>query len=84
MTVYGFIALDEQEQIEFIWSQEAIASRQEDDLQVELYQIDDGYIEVFSGEKAYIRIRPFKTTELLAPYLDQIKINFPPEKSRHN
>ncbi len=76
MTLYQFNALDEGEQIEFIWSQEPIASRQEGDQLAELYQIDDGYVEVFSREKLYTRIRPFKTTELLTPYLEQMKINY--------
>lgn len=48
MTLYQFNALDEGEQIELIWTLQAIASRQEGDLQVELYQVEDFYIEVSS------------------------------------
>lgn len=77
MTLYEFNALDEMEQIETVWNIAVkLGERKEDDQLYELYQIGKFYIELRGhiDSPGYNNIRTFVTTDLLDPYLDQIKL----------
>ena len=55
-----------------------LASRQEPEFVIDLYQIDSFYIEAFyhQGKKRLIYIRAFSTTDDLLPYIMNIDISF--------
>lgn len=76
MTLYEFIALDELEQAEAVWNGVHLGDRQEGECTVLLYQIDSFYVEVFyhPGSNRVTKFRPFKTLDLLQPYLEQINV----------
>lgn len=77
MTLYDFIALDEMEQQEALWTGTHIADRQDDEHNILLYQIDNFYVEVFYHRELNVirRYRPFKSIDQLKPYLGQIDIS---------
>lgn len=77
MTVYEFLAFDEMEQAEAVWSGTLLATRTEGKHQVLLYAIDSFYVEVFYHPEYNVirKLRPFRETSLLEPYLDQIDLN---------
>ncbi len=77
MTLYDFIALDEMEQAEAVWSGVHIADRQDEDHSILLYQIDSFYVEVYYHKELNVirRFRPFSSTEQLQSYLDQIEVS---------
>jgi hypothetical protein len=77
MTLYDFIALDEMEQQEALWEGVHIGDREEGEHLILLYQMDNFYVEVYYHKEYNVirRYRPFKTTDLLAPYLGQIDIS---------
>ncbi|MDQ3842825.1 MAG: hypothetical protein M3342_02250 [Bacteroidota bacterium] len=76
MTLYDFIALDEQEQAEAVWNGVFIADREDQEHRILLYQIDSFYIEVYYHKEYNVirRFRPFSSTDQLQPYLEQINI----------
>ncbi len=76
MHLYNFIALDEQEQAEAIWSGVFIADREDEEHRIPLYQIDSFYVEVYYHKELNVirRFRPFSSIEELQPYLDKIDI----------
>jgi hypothetical protein len=79
VTLYQFIALDEDPQAEALWDCGVhLANREHGEHTVLLYQLDGFYVEVFYQKKlnAITRLRPFATTNLLQPYLDQIPLTF--------
>ncbi len=68
--------LDEMEQIEAIWEAVKLAERKDETYHYNLYQIDAFYVE----EKIHIAhnvrqsFKSFKATDMLRPYLGQIKL----------
>jgi len=54
-----------------------LGDREENGLRVQLYSIDTFYVEVFYDGTAnkIVRLRAFKSTNLLTPYLAHIKFN---------
>ncbi len=76
MTLYDFIALDEQEQAEAVWNGVFIADREDQEHRILLYQIDSFYVEVYYHKEYNVirRFRPFSSTDQLQPYLEQINI----------
>ena len=77
MTLYQFIALDEQEQAEAVWDAVFIADRQDEEHRILLYQIDSFYVEVYYHKEYNVirRLRPFASTEQLHPYLYKIDLS---------
>ena len=76
MTLYQFRALDELEQWQVVWDIEPMLTRTEAGYRYDLYQVDAFYVEVkYRLPNNRISLRCFITTELLAPYLEQIDIS---------
>lgn len=77
MIIKDFIKMDEMEQAEAIWDAVLLADREDGEHKILLYQIDSFYVEVFYHKEYNVirRFRPFKTTDLLKPYLDKIDIS---------
>ena len=77
MTMFDFLLLPENEQLDILYSEGVYLSKRiAETIPVVLYQIEDFYVEVFYKEyRRYIqRIRCFKSTSLLDPYLEQIQL----------
>ena len=77
MTLYEFKLLGEEEQPQGVWDLgEHLATRMTGAYKILLWQIGDLYIELFYNyvDSKIEKIRTFRTTELLTPYLDQIDI----------
>jgi hypothetical protein len=76
MTICDFLALNETEQTEVVWSDIHIAERENCKYWILLYQVDSFYVELFFNKDLYEieALRPFTCTDLLEPYLDKIDI----------
>ena len=77
MTLYEFNTLDEMEQIETVWNKAVrLAERKTGEQLFELYQVDSFYVELGGplDSIGYNHILVAETTDLLAPYLDQIQL----------
>jgi hypothetical protein len=70
ITLYDFIAMDDNGRADAAWSGTYLGERQEGELIVQLYSLPDFYAEVFydSARNQVARIRGFKKLQLLAPY----------------
>lgn len=68
---------DEMEQIETVWNKAVwLAERKTEEQLFELYQIDGFYVELGGpiDSIGYNHIMVAETTDILSPYLDQIKL----------
>ncbi len=79
MTLYDFIAMDEMEQTEAIWSGVQYAHRDDGEHKILLYQINGSesfYVEAYYHKELNVlrKFRPFKSMELLDLYADQIDV----------
>jgi hypothetical protein len=77
MTLYEYKQLDETEQATTLWNQGAhLGERFNGEHNILLYQMDGFYVEVFydPDRNAIVRIRSFRNTGQLRPYLDQIDV----------
>jgi hypothetical protein len=75
MTLYEFIALTDGEQANAVWNGTFLDIRTDRNCKVLLYDLGNFYVEVTYSPsiKEITRLRPFKTTALLQPYLDQME-----------
>lgn len=62
------------EQANAVWSGTHIGERQDEELNILLYQIDGFYVEVFYHRDYNVvrRFRSFSSTDQLTPYLEQL------------
>lgn len=76
MTLYDFRLLEENEQWNAIWGGVHIGERTDDKHWILLYHLGDFYVEVFYDKQktVIVKFNPFKSTERLHPYLNQIDI----------
>jgi hypothetical protein len=72
ITLYDFMGMDDNQKGESTFSTPCLGDREENGLIVQLYRIDEFYVEVFYDPivNQITRFRPFNTTELLIPYID--------------
>jgi hypothetical protein len=72
--LYAFLAFDEREQAERVWSGTGLVTRTEGEHGILLYAIDSFYVEVFYHQEYNVirHLRPFRETSHLEPYLDPI------------
>ncbi len=77
MGIYEFIALDENAKANTVWEGRYLADRTEDYYGIQLYSIEDFFVEVFYNKpiNKIEKFRPFKNKTLLEPYLDKIDIS---------
>jgi hypothetical protein len=76
LTLYQFKALSGFEQAEAVWTGTLLAHREEGFFRILLYQVDSFYVEVYYHKAGNVlsSFRPFTTTKLLEPYLQDINI----------
>lgn len=76
MTLYQFKSLSDFEQAEAVWNGTLLAHREDGFFRILLYQVDSFYVEVYYHKAANVlsSFRPFTTTKLLEPYLQDINI----------
>ena len=76
LTLYQFNLLNDHLKAEAVWQGTFLDNRGEDQFKVQLYSLGNFYVEVFYEKQnnEIVRIRSFRTTRLLAPYLKKIKI----------
>ena len=77
LTQHDFDQLPETEKAEAVWQGKFLSDREENGLMVQLYTVDDFYIEVFYDPLAnkILSFRSFTSRHLLVPYLAHIKFN---------
>jgi len=77
MTIYEFIELSTEEQVNTIWQGTFIGNRNYKGFNVVLYSIENFFVEVFYNqtENAITQIRPFRSQTRLNPYIDAINLN---------
>ena len=77
MTLYEFLALDEMEQAEAVWSATHIGEREDEEHKILLYQIDGFYVEVYYHKEYNVirRMRPFASIDQLEPYLKKVDLS---------
>ena len=77
LTLYDFNALSENEKADAVWSGTFLADREENGLTVQLYAINNFYVELFYDPVAnkILRFRSFTSKHLLTPYLAHTKFN---------
>jgi len=77
LTLYDFNALTDDQKAEAVWQGTFLADREENGLAVQLYSLDNFYVEVFYDPKTnnVSRFQAFTSKQLLVPYLAQIKFN---------
>jgi hypothetical protein len=78
ITLYDFQAMTISEKAAAVWEGTFIGDRPEADLFVQLYNLGTFYAEVFYNQQLneIVKVRGFKSTRLLEPYLHRIKITF--------
>jgi hypothetical protein len=78
ITLYDFHAMTIQEKAAAVWEGTSIGDRPEGNLFVQLYNMGTFYAEVFYDQELneIVKVRGFKSTKLIEPYLRGIKINF--------
>jgi hypothetical protein len=77
MTLYEYKQLEETEQAIALWDKGVhLGERFNGEHNILLYQMDGFYVEVFYHPdcNAIVRIRSFKSTGQLLPYLDQMDV----------
>ena len=77
MTLYQFNGMNEMDQVEAICNHQPVAVRQDKKYFIELYQIDNFYVEAwyYREHKILVRLRSFSNPNLLQPWLQQINID---------
>ena len=77
LTLYDFNALTDDEKAEAVWEGTFLADRQADGSTVQLYGLDNFYVEVFYDQSAnkISAFQAFTSNKYLVPYLAQIKFN---------
>ena len=78
ITLYDFHAMTLPENVAAVWEGTFIGDRQEGDLSVQLYNLGTFYAEVFYNAEIneIVKVRGFKGTKLIEPYLKAVKITF--------
>jgi hypothetical protein len=78
MTIFDFLALSKEQQLQAIDVGIYLAKREDEEYEIKLYQLGSFYIESFHHKELIVfpMHRPFSSTELLLPYLDEITIDF--------
>ena len=79
MGLYEFIQLKEREKADITWQLGTfLMSRDTDGLKINLYGVDDFYVEVwYNPELNYIqKISAFRSVDCLEPYLDLIELEW--------
>ena len=79
MTLYEYNGLDVEQRAEILWDKGVyLATRQEKEFRILLYQIDGFYVEVWynTNKNAISRLKSFRSTNPLDPYLRDIEIDF--------
>lgn len=76
MKFYHFIALDNDTKTNAVWNGALLCDRLEGDTYILLYELGGFYVEVYYSMSLnrIARLKPFKVTSDLSPYLDQISI----------
>lgn len=77
MTLYQYNILKHQQRVEILWEYGVpVGERTDVEHRIILYQLDSFYVEVYYHKIYNIikRYRNFNNTELLMPYLEQIKL----------
>jgi len=76
MKFYHFIALDNVTKTNAIWNGTLLGDRLDGDRYVLLYELGGFYVEVYysMSQNTIARLKPFKITSDLDPYLDQISL----------
>jgi hypothetical protein len=74
MTLYQFQSLDIQEQANAVWDGTYLEHRTNNGFRIVLYDLGGFYVEVYYApdENKIIKLRPFKSTSPLQPYLDRM------------
>jgi hypothetical protein len=74
MTYSQFITLNYKAQATRVWDGVFLGDRRVRDNYILLYELGGFYVEVYYSMTLHqiVRIRPFKVTTLLGPYLDQM------------
>ncbi|MCQ6957244.1 hypothetical protein [Mucilaginibacter aquariorum] len=78
ITLYDFHAMTLPEKAATVWEGTFIGDRPEGELFVQLYNMGTFYAEVFYNREIneIVKVRGFKSTKLIEPYLKAIKITF--------
>jgi hypothetical protein len=76
MSIYDFQCLGLAEKANIAWQGTFLGDRSEAGMTVQLYSLEAFYAEVFYDplRNEIKRVRSFKSTRLLAPYLEDIKL----------
>jgi len=76
MKFYHFLALDNETKTNAVWDGILLSDRLDGDIYILLYELGGFYVEVYYSMSInrMVRLRPFKITSNLSPYLDQISI----------
>jgi|GEM_PF-803502 hypothetical protein len=76
ISLYEFISLSLNEQADVLWKGSYLGDRIEDAITVQLFSISNFYAELYYDHcrNEIVRIRPFKSRELLDPYLQHFDI----------
>jgi hypothetical protein len=77
MTLRQFRAFDINEQANAVWNGTFLGTVAEAKYNIHLYNVAHFYVKVYYSNKLneIVKIRAFKTTSLLAPYLDNVNVN---------
>jgi hypothetical protein len=77
MTLYDFIALSDNEKAVATWNGEYLGTRFDGERQVNLYGLNNFYVEVYYDpvQNKIERMRPFNSLRHLEPYLHCIDID---------
>ena len=77
LTTEDFNALTETEKADAVWQGSFLADREENGIIVQLYAVDNFYVELFYDPIAnkILSFRSFTSKHLLTPYLAHIKFN---------
>ncbi|MFD0767149.1 hypothetical protein ACFQZI_20005 [Mucilaginibacter lutimaris] len=78
ITLYDFHAMNINDKMEAVYLGNYIGDRLEASTVIQLYNMGNFYAEVFyhREKNEIIKIRGFKTTKLIEPYVKDIKITF--------
>jgi hypothetical protein len=76
LSLYAFVAMSETEQANIVWEGTYLGNRLEGQHMVQLYSVSTFFVEVFYdiSNNRISRLRPFKSTRLLEPYLGVIDL----------
>ena len=76
MKMYEFRQLSKEEQANVTWAGVFLDVRTEDDLYILLYYVDEIFVEIYysSATNEIVKLRPFKSSKPLQPYLDNMEM----------